>query len=172
MKRFFLATAAVAALIAGTPGLAVAQDAASQGVQVAPLGFQLRTLPNGLQVWTRPDNSTADVTVQVWYRVGSKDDPEDRSGFAHLFEHIMFKSTRNLPEETFDRLTEDVGGFNNASTYDDFTNYYEVVPANHLERMLFAEAERMGSSVTRSRSRLSSFLAAAIFSSSYSCFCS
>ena len=147
MKRFFLATAAAAALIAGTPGLAVAQDAAAQGVQVAPLGFHLRTLPNGLQVWTRPDSSTADVTVQVWYRVGSKDDPEDRSGFAHLFEHIMFKSTRNLPEETFDRLTEDVGGFNNASTYDDFTNYYEVVPANHLERMLFAESERMGSLV-------------------------
>ena len=152
MKRFFLATAAAAALMAATPGLAVAQDTASQGVQVAPLGFQLRTLPNGLQVWSRPDSSTADVTVQVWYRVGSKDDPEDRSGFAHLFEHIMFKSTRNLPEETFDRLTEDVGGFNNASTWDDFTNYYEVVPANHLERMLFAEAERMGSLVVNQES--------------------
>lgn len=152
MKRFFLATAAVAALLSGTPGLAAAQDSASQGVEVAPLGFQLRTLPNGLQVWTRQDSSTADVTVQVWYRVGSKDDPEDRSGFAHLFEHIMFKATRNLPEETFDRLTEDVGGFNNASTWDDFTNYYEVVPANHLERMLFAEAERMGSLVVNQES--------------------
>lgn len=155
MKRFFLATAAAAALIAGTPGLVLAQDAATQGVQVAPLGFTLRTLPNGLQVWTRPDSSTADVTVQVWYRVGSKDDPEDRSGFAHLFEHIMFKSTRNLPEETFDRLTEDVGGFNNASTADDFTNYFEVVPANHLERMLFAEAERMGSLVVNEESFVS-----------------
>jgi len=155
MKRLFLATAAAAALIAGAPGLAAAQDATSQGVQIAPLGFQLRTLPNGLQVWTRQDSSTADVTVQVWYRVGSKDDPEDRSGFAHLFEHIMFKSTRNLPEETFDRLTEDVGGFNNASTADDFTNYFEVVPANHLERMLFAEAERMGSLVVNEDSFVS-----------------
>ncbi|MBW8303885.1 MAG: insulinase family protein, partial [Brevundimonas sp.] len=67
--------------------------------------------------------------------------------FAHLFEHLMFKSTENMPTETFDRLTEDVGGFNNASTWDDFTNYYEVVPANHLERLLFAEADRMGSLV-------------------------
>ena len=155
MKRFFLATAAVAALLSGAPGAALAQDAASQGVQVAPLGFELRTLSNGLQVWTRQDSSTADVTVQVWYRVGSKDDPQDRSGFAHLFEHIMFKATRNLPEETFDRLTEDVGGFNNASTWDDFTNYYEVVPANHLERMLFAEAERMGSLVVDEESFVS-----------------
>lgn len=160
MKRLLLATAAAAVLVAGAPGLAFAQDAsaqsgAQQGVQVAPLGFELRTLSNGLQVWSRPDASTADVTVQVWYRVGSKDDPEDRSGFAHLFEHIMFKSTRNLPEETFDRLTEDVGGFNNASTADDFTNYFEVVPANHLERMLFAEAERMGSLVVNEDSFVS-----------------
>ncbi|MBN8553136.1 MAG: insulinase family protein [Caulobacterales bacterium] len=156
MKRLFLATAAATALIAGVPSSAMAQFlppcCESGGVEVAPLGFQLRTLPNGLQVYTRQDSSTADVTVQVWYRVGSKDDPEDRSGFAHLFEHIMFKSTRNLPEETFDRLTEDVGGFNNASTWDDFTNYFEVVPANHLERMLFAEAERMGSLVVNEES--------------------
>ena len=125
MKRLFLATAAAAALLAGAPSLALAQQTpvAQQGLEVAPLGFQLRTLPNGLQVWTRQDSSTANVTVQVWYRVGSKDDPEDRSGFAHLFEHIMFKATRNLPEETFDRLTEDVGGFNNASTYHEITNY-------------------------------------------------
>ena len=59
----------------------------------------------------------------------------------------MFKSTPNMPPETFDRLTEDVGGFNNASTWNDFTNYYEIVPANHLERVLWAEAERMGSLV-------------------------
>ena len=93
------------------------------------------------------DPSTANVSVQVWYDVGSKDDPKGRSGFAHLFEHMMFKSTRNMVSEQFDRLTEDVGGFNNASTWDDFTNYYEVVPANHLERLLWAEAERMGSLV-------------------------
>ncbi|HYP51993.1 MAG TPA: pitrilysin family protein, partial [Pyrinomonadaceae bacterium] len=75
----------------------------------------------------------------------SKDDPEGRSGFAHLFEHMMFKGTKNMRDEQMDRLTEDVGGFNNASTWDDFTNYFEVVPSNYLETLLWAEAERMGS---------------------------
>ncbi|MGN6820385.1 MAG: M16 family metallopeptidase, partial [Sphingomonas sp.] len=70
-----------------------------------------------------------------------------KSGFAHMFEHLMFKATKNLKSENFDRLTEDVGGYNNASTNDDYTNYYEVVPANHLQRLLFAEADRMASLV-------------------------
>ena len=116
-------------------------------LKVEPLAFTERTLANGLKVYALRDANTANVSVQVWYDVGSKDDPIGRSGFAHLFEHIMFKATRNMPAETLDRLTEDVGGFNNASTYDDFTNYYEVVPANHLERVLWAEADRMGTLV-------------------------
>jgi zinc protease len=116
-------------------------------LKVDPLKFTERRLTNGLRVYSLPDSDTANVSVQVWYNVGSKNDPVGRSGFAHLFEHIMFKATRNMPPETLDRLTEDVGGFNNASTNDDFTNYYEVVPANHLERVLWAEAERMGSLV-------------------------
>jgi zinc protease len=109
--------------------------------------YQARTLPNGLKIYSIRDPNSANVSVQVWYDVGSRDDPRGRSGFAHLFEHLMFKSTRNMVPEQFDRLTEDVGGFNNASTYDDFTNYYEVVPANHLQRLLWAEAERMQSLV-------------------------
>jgi zinc protease len=116
-------------------------------LRVDPLKFTERTLANGLRVYAMPDTNTANVSVQVWYDVGSKDDPIGRSGFAHLFEHIMFKATRNMPAEMLDRLTEDVGGFNNASTGDDFTNYFEVVPANHLERVLWAEADRMGSLV-------------------------
>ncbi|MET0389436.1 MAG: pitrilysin family protein, partial [Polyangiales bacterium] len=107
----------------------------------------MRTLANGLTVSSLFDPHTANVSVQVWYKVGSKDDPAGRSGFAHLFEHLMFKATRNLPPETFDRLSEDVGGSNNAFTAQDMTAYYEIVPANHLERVLFAEAERMGSLV-------------------------
>jgi zinc protease len=75
--------------------------------------------------------------------VGSKDDPEGRSGFAHLFEHIMFKATRNMKSEMMDRLTEDVGGFNNAFTNPDVTVYYEVVPSNYLETLLWAEADRL-----------------------------
>jgi zinc protease len=115
---------------------------------VPPLGFAHRVLPNGLQVYTSPGclDLECDGPGLVPRRVQGRSG-RGRSGFAHLFEHLMFKSTRNLPNETFDRLTEDVGGFNNASTWDDFTNYYEVVPANHLERLIFAEAERMGSLV-------------------------
>lgn len=131
--------------IAAVPLAAQAQGAPA--VAVKPLDFTERTLANGLRVHAVRDTSVATVSVQVWYDVGSKDDPKGRSGFAHMFEHLMFKATRNLVPEQLDRLTEDVGGFNNASTGDDYTNYFETVPANHLERLLFAEADRMGSLV-------------------------
>ncbi|WP_066682507.1 M16 family metallopeptidase [Sphingomonas sp. CCH9-E2] len=121
--------------------------AAQPQIAVAPLNFTERTLPNGLKVYAIRDTSTANVSVQVWYDVGSKDDPAGKSGFAHMFEHLMFKGTKNLVDEQMDRLTEDVGGYNNASTNSDYTNYFEVVPANHLERLLFAEADRMASLV-------------------------
>ncbi|MCM8729651.1 M16 family metallopeptidase [Hephaestia sp. GCM10023244] len=114
---------------------------------VKPIAFTERTLANGLRVYAIHDPATANVSINVWYDVGSKDDPQGRSGFAHMFEHLMFKATRNLVPEQLDRLTEDVGGYNNASTNDDYTNYYEVVPANHLQRLLFAEADRMASLV-------------------------
>ena len=112
-------------------------------VKVAPLNIKERTLPNGLKVVSLQDNSSPTVAIHVWYNVGGKNDPQGKSGFAHMFEHMMFKSTKNMPNEKMDRLTEDVGGFNNASTWDDFTNYYEVVPSNYLETLLWAEAERM-----------------------------
>lgn len=148
MRRMLAAILAVLfPALLGACASAPEGEGAPVALEVAPLEYTVRELPNGLRVYAMPDANTANVSVQVWYAVGSKDDPLGRSGFAHLFEHIMFKSTANMPAEFFDRLTEDVGGFNNASTYDDFTNYYEVVPANHLERILWAEAERMGSLV-------------------------
>ena len=159
MKSRLFAAVSISALLLGVAAsaqafeaplhapLSAAQAAAPGSIVVPPLGFVERTLPNGLKVYTARDASTSNVTVQVWYKVGAKDDPEGRSGFAHMFEHLMFKATRNLPQETFDRLTEDVGGSNNASTGLDVTNYFETVPAQHLERMLFAEADRMGSLV-------------------------
>src|SRR6266446_8226272 len=107
------------------------------------LKFTDRTLPNGLRLLSAPDHSSPTVAIQVWYHVGSKDDPPNRSGFAHLFEHIMFKSTKNMKSEMMDRLTEDVGGFNNAFTADDVTVYYEVVPSNYLETLLWAEGDRL-----------------------------
>lgn len=135
MTRWLVLVFAAVALLGAGP-------AAAQ-IKVTPLDFHERTLANGLKVLSIVDHSSPTVSVQVWYKVGSKDDPDGRSGFAHLFEHMMFKSTKNMPAEKFDRLTEDVGGYNNASTYDDYTNYYELVPSNYLETLLWAEAERM-----------------------------
>jgi len=141
-----LALAAVlAASLAWAPqaGAAPAAPAAAAPLAVKPLPIRTRTLANGLQVVQVRDPDAADASVQVWYRVGSKDDPQGRSGFAHLFEHLMFKSTAHMKSESFDRLTEDVGGENNAFTADDTTAYFCVVPPNHVERILWAEADRM-----------------------------
>lgn len=117
--------------------------AAAAQTKIAPLAIKQRILANGLRVVSLQNDSSPTVAVHVWYNVGSKDDPQGRSGFAHMFEHMMFKSTRNMKSEMMDRLTEDVGGFNNASTWDDFTNYYEVIPSNYLETLLWAESDRM-----------------------------
>jgi zinc protease len=135
-----LARAALVFALIG--GGALAQESV-----VPPIPFQERVLPNGLRVITSLDRTTPNVTVQVWYGVGAKNDPAGRSGFAHMFEHMMFKATRDMPPEYMDRLTEDVGGMSNAFTADDTTAFYEVIPAAQLQRLLWAEAERMSSLV-------------------------
>ena len=116
---------------------------APKAVTVPPLEFKRSTLSNGLEVYTVEDHSTPIVAVQVWYHVGSKDDPTGRSGFAHLFEHMMFKGNEHMSADTFDDLTENIGGENNAYTADDVTVYHETVPSNYLNPILWAEAERM-----------------------------
>jgi zinc protease len=141
------ASGAASAAPAAAPVVAAAAPRpAASAIALAPLALRQRRLANGLQVVSLPGGpglSGATVSVQVWYRVGGKDDPVGRSGFAHLFEHMMFKRTRNMPAEMFDRLTEDVGGQNNAFTAEDMTAYQSEVPSNHLERLLWAEAERL-----------------------------
>src|SRR6266849_6733313 len=137
MRRRFLMALFGCALIAAGAISAAAQTKMPQ------LKFRERTLANGLRVLSVVDKSSPTVAINVWYHVGSKDDPDQRSGFAHLFEHIMFKSTRNMKAEMMDRLTEDVGGNNNAYTADDVTVYFEVVPSNYLETLLWAEADRL-----------------------------
>jgi zinc protease len=122
--------------------IASAASALAQ-VKVTPLAIKERALANGLRVVSVQDSTSPTVSLHVWYDVGGKNDPPGKSGFAHMFEHMMFKATRNMPDEKMDRLTEDVGGFNNASTWPDYTNYYEVVPSNHLETLLWAESDRM-----------------------------
>src|SRR5258707_13031575 len=117
--------------------------AAVNAQKMPRINYRERTLANGLRVLSVMDKSSPTVAINVWYHVGSKDDPDHRSGFAHLFKHIMFKSTKNMKAEMMDRLTEDVGGNNNAFTADDVTVYFEVVPSNYLETLLWAEAERL-----------------------------
>jgi zinc protease len=119
--------------------------ASAAAASFPPINYRHRTLANGLEVYSIEDHATPTVAINVWYRVGSKNDPEGRSGFAHLFEHIMFKATAHMKSEMLDRLTEDVGGMNNAYTHPDRTVYYEVVPSNYLQTLLWAEGERMGS---------------------------
>jgi len=116
-----------------------------QAALLPPLAPRQRRLANGLSVLSLPDSlpGGSSVSVQLWYRVGGKHDPQGRAGFAHLFEHLMFKSTRHMAAEQFDRVTEDVGGSNNAFTTPDVTVFHCQVPANHLEPVLWAEAERM-----------------------------
>ena len=109
--------------------------------------YRLRTLPNGLTVCSVENHRTPTVAIQVWYRVGGKNDPQGKSGFAHLFEHLMFKATRNMKAEMMDRLTEEVGGENNAYTAEDRTVYHETVPSNYLQTLLWAESDRMANLV-------------------------
>ena len=135
-QRFLLALISCVVMFGAAAGT-------SAQTKMPQMKFRERTLPNGLRVLSVVDKSSPTVAINVWYHVGSKDDPDQRSGFAHLFEHIMFKSTKNMKAEMMDRLTEDVGGNNNAYTADDVTVYYEIVPSNYLETLLWAEAERL-----------------------------
>ena len=106
--------------------------------------FERMTLPNGLEVSLSPDHTVPQVAVDVWYHVGSKNEVPGHTGFAHMFEHVMFTGSGHVPYGMHDRLTEGVGGSNNGSTTNDRTNYYEVVPSNYLESALWLESDRMG----------------------------
>ncbi len=112
-----------------------------------PSGFTVPVeyykLPNGLRVVLSPDHSAPTVVIGVYYRIGFRIEPRDRTGFAHLFEHMMFQGSQNLGKMEMIKLVQQNGGLLNGSTRFDFTNYYEVVPANKLETMLWAEADRM-----------------------------
>ena len=106
--------------------------------------YESYKLPNGLNVILSVDKTTPTVAVDVWYHVGSKNEMPGRTGFAHLFEHVMFTGSGHVPYGLHDKLTEGVGGNNNGSTTNDRTNYYENIPSNYLESALWMEADRMG----------------------------
>jgi zinc protease len=115
------------------------------GAQSAPgIPHEKYVLPNGLQVILHQDRSVPLVAVNVWYHVGSGDEQRGRTGFAHLFEHIMFMGSENVPVGKFDQWLEEAGGNNNGSTNGDRTNYFEWMPSNALPLALWLEADRMG----------------------------
>ncbi|MFL5600796.1 MAG: M16 family metallopeptidase [Gemmatimonadaceae bacterium] len=106
--------------------------------------FERYTLPNGLEVILHEDHSTPIVAVDTWYHVGSGDEQLGRTGFAHLFEHIMFMGSEHVAVGAFDQLLESAGANNNGSTTEDRTNYYETLPSNALALALWLDADRMG----------------------------
>jgi zinc protease len=126
--------------------LALAAFPAPAIAQGTPLRvpYVIDTLPNGLTVIIHEDRSVPVVTTNVWYHVGSGDERPGRTGFAHLFEHLMFMGSRNAPYPQFDRLLEAAGANNNGSTNPDRTNYYESGPTSALPLMLWLEADRLG----------------------------
>jgi zinc protease len=137
MPRLATATALVL-------GLLCAHLSVPLSAQSLRVPYQTFTLPNGLQVIVHEDHSVPVVAVNSWYHVGSSDEQPGRTGFAHLFEHIMFMGSQHVPTGEFDRLLEAAGADNNGSTTEDRTNYYEDGPANALPLMLYLDSDRMG----------------------------
>jgi zinc protease len=124
--------------------LAAAPPSPARAQEVPAIPFERYELPNGLQVILHEDHSVPLVAVDVWYHVGSGNEQPGRTGFAHLFEHIMFMGSEHVPVGAFDQWLEAAGANNNGSTNGDRTNYYEWMPSNALPLALWLEADRMG----------------------------
>ena len=116
------------------------------------IDYQRHILANGLTVVLHQDLTTPLVAVNILYKVGSKNEIEDKTGFAHLFEHLMFGGSENVPD--FDSVVQNAGGENNAFTNNDLTNYYDIMPAENLEAALWIESDRMRSLNTVSYTHL------------------
>src|SRR5436190_23051384 len=132
MKRVLMLTAI---------GLVLALPAAGQPPPKLEIQYSQFTLANGLNVILHEDHSVPIVDVNLWYRVGSARERPGRTGFAHLFEHLMFMGSGHVKPGEFDERLEEVGGANNASTNNDTTNYWITVPSNALDLALFLESD-------------------------------
>ena len=136
----------VAAAVCAAAAAAHAQTPPSSspaGGALLSVPYTQFTLPNGLHAILHRDDTVPVVSVNVWYHVGSANERPGRTGFAHLFEHLMFEGSRHVPEGAFDTLLEGAGGSNNGSTNTDRTNYFTDVPSNALELALYLESDRM-----------------------------
>jgi insulinase (Peptidase family M16) len=147
--RTFSATFLMVALLvpATTFAQRIKSGVAAAGPRAAaplpPINYTEFKLRNGLRVILHEDHSTPIVGVNLWYHVGSKNEVPGKTGYAHLFEHMMFQGSKNYDDDYFKPIQE-AGGTLNGSTNPDRTNYFEVVPSNFLELALFMEADRMG----------------------------
>src|SRR3954467_2466441 len=132
-------------LLACAAGCATSKPAPQGARAEGSLGIpvQYDKLDNGLKVVLSTDPTAPTAVVGVYYGIGFRIEPRDRTGFAHLFEHMMFQGSLHAPKGTFDKVIYNNGGINNGSTRFDFTNYYEVVPSNALESVLWVEGDRM-----------------------------
>ncbi|MDX2021553.1 MAG: pitrilysin family protein [Deltaproteobacteria bacterium] len=134
----------VASLLAGAC-VAMAFAAPSASARVPEIPFETFSLDNGLEVVLSRDTSVPTVHTEIWYKVGSKDEEPGKTGFAHLFEHIMFQGTKHVPEDAHFKFLQEAGASNvNGTTSFDRTNYYETLPANRLELAMWLESSRMG----------------------------
>ena len=107
------------------------------------INYQKFELPNGMKVYVIEDHKAPTVYAVTWFQVGSKDELPKRTGFAHLFEHLMFKGSAHLPDGLMDKLLEEAGGWSNAFTSSDMTVYQNVAGSNFLEQMLWLDADRL-----------------------------
>jgi len=137
-----LAAASLAAGCAQQP-VQPEPEAAAPAAYSVPVVYE--TLDNGLKVVVSPDDTAPVATVAVYYHIGFRNEPKDRTGFAHLFEHMMFQGSENLGKMEFIKLIQSIGGTLNGSTRFDFTNYFQTVPSHKVETALWAEADRMRS---------------------------
>lgn len=146
--RFALALAVSTSLVAAGPALAKAKAAnpapIADLVKAVDIPYEAFTLDNGLRVIVHEDRKAPVVAVSVWYRVGSKHEPKGKTGFAHLFEHLMFNGSENSPGDFFEPLQQVGATDSNGTTNVDRTNYFETVPTGALDRALFLESDRMG----------------------------
>jgi predicted Zn-dependent peptidase len=154
MTRSFLALAALLLVVPAATPAGPAAGSTGQAAAPPPLQLESFALPNGLAVTLHPDHSVPRVVVNTWFGVGSKDEVKGRTGFAHLFEHLMFMGTSRVPGSQFDLIMETGGGANNASTSTDRTNYYSSGPPSLLPTLLWLDADRyqsLGQAMTREK---------------------
>jgi zinc protease len=145
LRRGRLLAVLIAALVSAIGPLAAQNRAPQNAADIPKIQFEKYTLPNGLEVILREDHRLPIVAVNLWYHVGPANEAAGRTGFAHLFEHLMFQGSKHTPHDSHFQMLEAAGATGiNGSTDFDRTNYFETVPSNRLELALWIESDRMG----------------------------